>query len=74
MQLSLMGYKDDDRCLISDELRQKAVARRVYWARHPCINTARLAWLELSQFLFQTLPFHVPNQGTDSSITPLHNH
>jgi hypothetical protein len=69
MQLSLMGYKCDDRCLISDHLRQKAVARRVHSASHPCINTARPAWLELSQFLFQTFPFHVSNPGTDSSIT-----
>jgi hypothetical protein len=69
MQLSSMGYKDDGRCLISDELRQKAVARRAHSASHPCINTARPAWLELSQFLFQTFPFHVSNQGTHSSIT-----
>jgi hypothetical protein len=72
MQLSLMGHKDDDRCLISDDLRQKAVARRVQWASHPCINTARPAWLELSQFLlyFRHFPSTFP---TKAPILPSHS-
>jgi hypothetical protein len=76
MQLSLMGHKDDDRCLISDDLRPKVVARRVHPSLASLHKHSPLRLAELSQFLFQIsdfryrIPFHVSNQGTtDSSIT-----